>query len=58
MKEQIDDQTRIKLQRITAITTATQEVMAEHKEEILKRAKAKLIAMGVTVEEDDVTPIP
>ena len=59
MKEQLDDKTRMELLRITAVTAATQEVMNEHKVEILRRAKAKLVAMGVMVEGDeDVTAIP
>lgn len=35
-----------------AVNQAMTEVMEEHKEEILKRARAKLVAMGVDIAAD------
>jgi len=44
------------LLQATAIRQAMVEVMAEQQPEIIRRAKAKLVAMGVTIEDAEVVP--
>lgn len=47
----IDDTTKLAVLKSTAIRQAMTEFISENRAEILKRAKAKLIAMGIAVEE-------
>lgn len=53
MTDQIDDKTKVELIRRTAMAQATHEVIHEHKVEIIKRARAKLVAMGIELEPED-----
>ncbi len=53
MVDRMDEKTRVALIRRTAVAQATQEVISEHKAEIVKRARAKLVAMGVQLEPED-----
>lgn len=44
----------LKAARACAVGEAMREVMAERREEIIKRARAKLTAMGINLEPEDV----
>ncbi len=48
-----EEQRKLQYQKIMAVREATFEVMSEQKDEVVKRARAKLVAMGVTLSEDD-----
>lgn len=55
---EIDEQTKQTLMKAQAVRQATFEFIAENRAEIVRRAKAKLVAMGVNVEEADFeTPV-
>lgn len=47
MTEEEKTALHLRLLKATAVRTAVNEVIAESREEIIKRAKAKLTAMGV-----------
>ena len=51
-QEVTNDTMKRNLIKAQAIKQATTEVIAENRVEILKRAKAKLVAMGMKVEDD------
>lgn len=53
-KETEDAITKLNLLKATAIRQAMFEVIAESKPEIIRRARAKLVAMGVTIGDDEV----
>lgn len=46
---QLDEQLKLKVLMATAIRQAMNEVIGEQREEIIKRARAKLSAMGIEV---------
>lgn len=46
-----EKQVELQVLKARAVRQATFEVMGEQKPEIIKRARAKLVAMGVPVEE-------
>lgn len=51
-KEQ-DEKFKLMIMKSTAIRQAMTEVVGEQRAEIVRRAKAKLVAMGVEVEDKD-----
>lgn len=53
MEQQDDTNKKIMVLKATAVRQAMIEVMGEQREEIIKRAAAKLVAMGITVEAKD-----
>lgn len=46
-----DEKLKQQIMRAQAIRQATYEVLSEQKAEIIKRAKAKLVALGLKVED-------
>lgn len=62
MEEMTDEQKKLKADqeaqtavlRARAVRQAMFEVLGEHREEVIKRAAAKLAALGLTVEPGDV----
>lgn len=44
---------RVQIMRSQAVRQAMIEVVGEHREEIVKRARAKLVALGMTVEQSE-----
>lgn len=51
-----DEKMQLHLFKARAVRQAMVEVIAEQRVEIVRRAKAKLVAMGVNVEEADLEP--
>ena len=47
---------KLKVLKATAVQQALTEVVSEHRDEIIKRARAKLSAMGIEVQDDEVLP--
>lgn len=48
-----EEKLKVQVIRAQAVRQATLEVLNENRTEILKRAKAKLVAMGMAVEEGE-----
>lgn len=48
-----DEKLKLQIMKAQAVRQATVEVLGENRAEILKRARAKLTAMGVAVEESE-----
>ena len=55
--DQMNDTMKRNLVKAQAIKQATTEVIAENRDEILRRAKAKLVSLGMKVEDVDATNI-
>lgn len=53
METSTEEQKKVHVLKATAVRQAMVEVLSEQREEILKRAAAKLVAMGVKVEAED-----
>lgn len=53
-QQDLDLQKRLVAARAHAIGEAMREVMGEQQPEIIKRARAKLLAMGIHVADDEV----
>lgn len=45
---------QINIKKSTAIREATVEFLSENRAEILKRAKAKLVAQGIKIEDSEI----
>lgn len=54
--QSVDEETKIQVLKAQAVRQAMCEVIAEHRQEIVDRAKAKLVAMGIEVKDDELTP--
>lgn len=54
MTTEIDEKQKLDMMKITAVKQAMFEVVGEQRSEIIKRAIAKLSAMGITVKESDI----
>ena len=53
-KDQINDTMKRNLVKAQAIKQATTEIIAENRDEILRRAKAKLVSLGMKVEDAEI----
>ena len=56
--ETVDPKVKIQVLKSQAVRQAMCEVIAEHRVEIVERARAKLVAMGVEVSTEDLSSIP
>lgn len=57
LSEKIDPKTRSEVLKAQAVRQATIEVLSENRAEIITRARAKLVALGVELS-DDAAAIP
>lgn len=46
---------RIQLFKATAVRAVLSELIAEHRDEIIKRARAKLVALGIEFKDEDMS---
>lgn len=53
-QDQINDTMKRNLIKAQAIKQATTEVIAENRDEIIRRAKAKLVSLGMKVEDNEI----
>lgn len=49
------DVTHIEVMKARAVRQATIELISENRDEIIKRARAKLVAMGIELKDEEVT---
>lgn len=48
-----DPKVRTQIFKMTAVRQVVSELLAEHRDEIIKRARAKLVAMGIEFNDED-----
>ena len=53
-KEKLSPELRLKVLKATAVQQAVAEVLNEQRQEVIRRAAAKLRALGVTVTENEI----
>lgn len=54
-KEKLSPELRLKVLKATAVQQAVAEVLNEQRQEVIRRAAAKLRALGVTVTESEIS---